>query len=151
MIEIYKFERFGEEEGYTLLVVETKNFHPLDIEKIKTRYPEVDATKGVALSGAPETDWTVIADLYSHYRDRSVWVGAYNPSPKTLGIVVGSARPISGRVRGEAIPAQLPCLECFRTQREDCLVKPGSKYPYCEEHYAKSPHRSGSRRKKSAA
>lgn len=142
MIELYTFKR----NDYTLVVIETRDFQPLDIERVKNLYPDVDGTMGVAIAGAPETDWTVTGDLFSHYRNRSQWQGAYNPT--LLGILIGNAFGGSRCVRGEVISARLPCLECFRETGEDRRVKPGAKYPYCEAHYARSPHRSGSRRKK---
>ena len=141
MIEIYPFDR----ETYTLLVVEQRDFQPLDIEKIKNVYPLVDGTKGVAIAGAPETDWTAIGDLFSFYRNRSSWQGAYNA--KLGGILVGNS--FSPKiVRGELLKISLPCLECFR-QGLDRAIKPGAKHPYCQEHYERSPHRSGWRSKKS--
>ncbi len=142
MIDIYSFNR----DEYTLLVVETRDFQPLDIEKIKSSYPEVDGTKGVAIAAPPETDLTAIGDLFSWYRNRSQWQGGYNA--KLHGILVGNAFGGCGKVRAEVIKAQLPCLECFRELNEEVLIKPGARYPYCEGHYARSPHRSGSRRKK---
>lgn len=142
MLTIYSFDR----EDYTLLVIEAKDFEPLDIEKIKNDYPQVDGSKGVAIAGTPETPLVIAGDLFSYYRNRCQWQGAYHF--KSLGILVGNAFGGSSRVRGEVIPAQLPCLECFRRSGAGSWVKSGSKYPYCKEHYDQSPHRRGSRRKK---
>lgn len=140
MLEIYKFDR----PTYTLLVIESKNFTALDIERLKNVCPSVDGTKGVAIAGAPETNWTAIGDLFSFYSNRSQWQGAY--SPDLHGILVGNG--FGNVIRGEVIKMKLPCLECCR-QGRDTEVKAGAKYPYCTEHYHRSPHRSGSRSKKS--
>lgn len=142
MIEIYSFNR----DEYTLLVVESRDFDPLDIEKIKNAYPQAEGTKGVAIAAAPGIDLTVVGDLFSWYRNRSQWQGTYNPL--LLGILVGNAFGGASRIRGEVVKAQMPCLQCYRELGEERLVKPGAKHPYCETHYARSPHRSGSRRKK---
>ncbi len=139
MLQIYKFDR----PTYTLLLIESRDFTPLDIERLKNAYPSVDETKGVAIAGAPETDWTLIGDLLSYYRGRSSWQGAYNPN--LHGILVSNG--FGNIVRGEVIKMRLPCLECFREFR-DTEVKIGAKYPYCTEHYHRSPHRSNSRSKK---
>lgn len=139
MIKIYKFDR----PTYTLLVIESRNFTALDIERLKTAYPSVDATKGVAIAGAPETDWTVIGDLFSYYKERSLWQGAYNSS--LHGILVGNG--FGDIVRGEVIKMRLLCLECFRLG-VDTDVKVGARHPYCTGHLARSPHRAGSRSKK---
>lgn len=139
MIKIYKFDR----PTYALLVIESRNFTALDIERLKTAYPLVDATKGVAIAGTPETDWTLIGDLLSYYRTRSLWQGAYNPS--LHGILVGNG--FGDIVRGEVIKTRLPCLECFRLGVET-EVKVGARHPYCTGHLARSPHRAGSRSRK---
>jgi hypothetical protein len=118
----------------------------LDIEKIKSIYPEVDGTKGVAIAGSPETDWSIVGDLFSWYRNRSQWQGAYNA--KLLGVLVGNSFGGATRIRSEVIETQLPCLGCWQELQQEVLIKPGAKHPYCEKHYARSPHRSGSRRKK---
>jgi hypothetical protein len=39
-------------------------------------------------------------------------------------------------------------LQCFRETGKDEPIKLGAKHPYCDAHYARSPHRSGSRRKR---
>jgi hypothetical protein len=139
MIEFYRFER----EAYTLVVIESRGFTALDVERWKNAYPSVDETKGVAIAGAPETDWTLISDLLSYYRTRSLWQGAYNPN--LHGILVGNS--FSNIVRGEVIKTRLPCLECFRLGVET-EVKVGSRHPYCTGHLARSPHRAGSRSRK---
>lgn len=139
MLEIYKFNR----PTYTLLIIESRDFTALDIERLKNRCPLIDETKGVAIAGAPETDWTIVGDLFSHYRNRSLWQGAYNSS--LHGILVGNS--FGDVIRGEVIKMRLPCLECFR-QGIDKEVKVGARHPYCAEHFARSPHRSGSRSKK---
>ena len=139
MIEIYKFDR----STYTLLIIESRNFTALDIERIKNVYPSVDETKGVVIAGAPETDWTVIGGLLSYYRNRSQWQGTY--SPDVHGILIGDG--FNNIVSGKIIKMRLSCLECFRQDR-DTEVKVGARYPYCSGHYHRSPHRSGSRSKK---
>jgi len=140
MLEIYKFDR----DEYALLVVEGKGFEPIDIIRIQSIYPEVEGSKGVVIAGSPETDWSVVGDLFSWYRNRSVWQGAYNP--KLAGILVSNSFEQSP-IRGEVIKAQLPCLQCFRESGQLNWGKPGAKRPYCEKHYEKSPHRKGWRRK----
>lgn len=141
-VEFFCFPR----PDYTLVVIELQNFQPEDLIGIESLYPQVDESKGVAIAGTPETPLVVAGDLFSYYRNRCQWQGAYHF--KSLGILVGNAFGGSSRVRGEVIPAQLPCLECFRRSGAGSWVKSGSRYPYCEEHYDQSPHRRGSRRKK---
>lgn len=142
MIELYTFKR----NGYTLVVIETRDFQPLDIERVKNLYPDVDGTMGVAIAHAPSINSAIAMKLGSWYRNRCQWQAVYEPT--FSGLLIGDAFGGSGKVVGEVIPARLPCLECFRDTGEDCPVKAGAKYPYCEKHYARSPHRSGSRRKK---
>jgi len=141
MIEIYSFNR----DEYTLLVVEARGFQPLDIEKIKSIYPEVDGTKGVAIAHAPEVNSVVTLKLGSWYRNRSQWQGVYEST--FAGILITDSF-VNARISGEVIKIHLPCLECWRELQQEVLIKPGAKHPYCEKHYARSPHRSGSRRKK---
>lgn len=142
-IDIYPFPR----DRYILLVVETKDFQPLDIERVKRSYPGVDKTGGVAIAGAPETDWSLVADLLIYYRDRSCWQAAYNPG--LHGFLVSHVSGVTSKIRCDVVKSSLPCLQCFRETAKDKPVKLGAKRPYCDDHYGYSPHRSGSRRKKS--
>jgi hypothetical protein len=146
MIEIYQFAR--EREGYTLLVIEESQFQPVDIDKVKSVYPVVDKTQGVVIAGSPNTNWITVVEIFNWYakKDRSVWQGVYYA--KLKGILVGNAFSTFDRARAEVIPAQLPCLECYRQTGKEVLLKPGTLYPYCTDHQDKSPHRVSSRRKK---
>lgn len=146
MLKLYTFPR----NTYTLLVLEEKEFEESDLISLEQQYRaiQVDGSKGVAIACAPETNLVAVGDLFSYFRNRSVWQGAYVPKLRSGSILVGNAFAGTDMVRGKSFKVQIPCLECYREIGEELLLKQGAHYPYCTQHYARSPHRSGSRRKK---
>lgn len=152
MLKLYAFPR----DAYTLLILEQKDFQSSDLLSLEQQYRSlsINLTKGTVIACAPETNLIAIADLFSFFRDRTPWQGAYMPGN---GILIGNVRACipapkllngSEAVRGHIFKAQIPCLECFRESGQEVLLKSSAMRPYCEGHYARSPHRSGSRRKK---
>lgn len=138
MLKLYSFPA----PHYTLLVLEQRDFKAADLKQ--SLKVEVDTSKGVILAAAPEVSKAAIANTLNYYRFIVPWVAVHEPGGTAI---VWKAQESSGIPEGSTVKVQLPCLECYRNG-ETTLLGLQARHPYCTNHTHKSPHRCGSRRKK---